>query len=299
MQVSILIPVYNYDCANLLQAIDNDLQEINNLDYEVLLGDDASSEEYRSIYLTYEQRYSQVSILHCAENIGASRLRNRLAEEAHYPNLLFFDSDVVPNKGTIRQYLEAIVQYPSSLIYGGFYYDEGDLTVDNQLRYRYGLQIEMRNLAERKAKPYQSFITMAFALPKDLLLAYPFPDIGMGYEDALWGAILESHKVEIQHIDAAVRHGLKENDDVFLKTLEVYVANLAKHRDLFTEARIKLLQTYTFFEKCHLLSLLSVFGLFERVLIKLMKRNILFRLSIKVLKLVFLHRAIKQLRERN
>ncbi len=294
MQVSILIPVYNYDCSDLLQAIHEDLQTIKDLDYEIILGNDASSEVYKRIYSTYEEHYAAVSLLHFEQNLGASRLRNRLAQEARFPNLLYFDSDVLPDKGAIKQYLQAIAEHPNSLIYGGFYYDSEDLKADNQLRYRYGLQIEMRSLAERKAKPYQSFITMAFAIPKNLMLAQPFPNIGMGYEDALWGATLEKNKVEILHINAPVKHRLKENDEAFLKTLESYVINLGKHKALFSEVNISLLQTYTFLEKRHLLPLLNLLSLFQVFLIKLIKANILFKPSIKVLKLIYLHRYSKQ-----
>ncbi len=296
MQVSILIPVYNYDCSDLLQSINQDLQSINNLDYEIILGNDASSEEYKRIYSTYEQHYAGISVVHLEQNLGASRLRNRLAKEAHFPNLLFFDSDVLPDKGTIKKYLEAMAKYPTSLIYGGFYYDAQDLKANNQLRYRYGLQIEMRSLAERKAKAYQSFITMAFAIPKDLMLAYPFPNIGMGYEDALWGASLEKNKVEIRHIDAPVKHSLKESDEAFLRTLETYVANLGKHRVLFSQANISLLQAYSFLEKNHLLLLFSLLAPFEKILLKLLKLKLLFKPSIKCLKLIYLYRSLTALK---
>ncbi len=292
MQVSILIPVYNYDCSNLLQIINEDLQVINSLDYEIILGNDASSEEYKRLYSTCEQRYARVSVLHLEQNLGASRLRNRLAREAHFPNLLFFDSDVLPDKGTINKYLEAMIKYPTSLIYGGFYYNPQDLKANNQLRYRYGLLIEMRSLAERKAKPYQSFITMAFALPKSLMLAHPFPNIGMGYEDALWGASLEKNKVDILHIDAPVKHSLKESDEAFLHTLETYVANLGKHRALFSKTNISLLQAYSFLEKKRLLLLLSLLTPFEKTLLKLLKLKLLFKPSIKCLKLIYLHRSL-------
>ncbi len=295
MQISILIPVYNYDCSELLQAIGSELQEIKNLDYEILLGNDASSGRYKNIYLTYEQRYSQVSVLHFEQNMGASRLRNQLAEKARYPNLLFFDSDVLPNKGTIKKYLEAMAQYPTSLIYGGFYYDKQDLRADNHLRYRYGLELEVRSLAEREAKPYQSFITMAFALPKSLLLAYPFPDIGMGYEDALWGAILERNKIAIQHINAPVKHGLKETDEAFLQTLQKYVANLHKNEELFKEFNIPLLQTYLFLRDCHLLFLLSLLSFVEPLILRFLQANVCFVFFVKLLKLVYLYRDFEGL----
>ncbi len=297
MQVSILIPVYNYDCSALLQVITEDLREINNLTYEILIGNDASAEAYATLFAAYPQHYPHTSVIKFRENRGASQVRNALGSSARYAQLLFFDADVLPDKGTIKKYLEAMAKYPKVLIYGGFRYDKADLRADNRLRYRYGTQIEMRSLAQRKAKPYQSFITMAFALPKALLEARPFPKVGMGYEDALWGADLAKHKLAVQHIDAPVKHSLKEDDEAFLQTLARYVANLARHRTLFAEAHISLLRTYTFLESWHLLFLLDFLGLFEGLLIKLMKANILFSPAIKALKLLNLYRAFGRLKE--
>ena len=44
--LSILIPVYNYDCSELVAALDKQAVRLN-INYEILVADDASEESFR------------------------------------------------------------------------------------------------------------------------------------------------------------------------------------------------------------------------------------------------------------
>ena len=63
--------------------------------FEIILADDASSEEYRQINKKVND-LPYCKYLQCEENLGPARIRNYLAEQAQYPYLLFLDSDVLP-----------------------------------------------------------------------------------------------------------------------------------------------------------------------------------------------------------
>ena len=93
--LSILIPTYNNVCLELvrdLQAQASILSSTNNLEYEILVADDGSTdkntiEKNREINWLDNCRYIERK-----ENIGRAAIRNFLAKEAKYLWLLFLEN---------------------------------------------------------------------------------------------------------------------------------------------------------------------------------------------------------------
>lgn len=107
--LSILIPTYNNVCLELvrdLQAQASILSSTNDLEYEILVADDGSTdkntiEKNREINELNNCRYIERK-----ENIGRAAIRNFLAKEAKYLWLLFLDSDLkLDNSDFIRNYM--------------------------------------------------------------------------------------------------------------------------------------------------------------------------------------------------
>lgn len=238
--LSILIPIYNYDCSALLRQIDEQCQALC-ISYEVVLGDDASSVDYQALYQAYTQEYPYLRLWQTDANMGASLVRQALVQEARGTTLLFLDSDITLSPLMLHKYLNARKQHPQAIVCGGFTYDIADCRQDNQLRYNYGMQVEVRPLAQRLAEPYQSFVAMGFLSLKEHLQKCPFPMMGMGYEDAYWGEALREAGISLIHIDAPVIHRLKERDDEFIQTTQRYIRNLYRYRRAFEGKRIRLL----------------------------------------------------------
>lgn len=251
MMLSILIPVYRYDCTTLVTDLLEQCIALS-LSFEIILGDDASGEDYASIYDRLAARHAEAWVYHATKNIGAGLMRQELATKAKGFSLLYVDADVLPTEGLIAAYMKTRAEHPEAVVCGGFRYDERDCRADNRLRYHYGTQVEMRSLAQRIAEPYKSFIAMCFLAPREVVLSHPFPRMGMGYEDAYWGERLRLNQVPLVHIDAPVVHRLKETDEAFLSTTERYLSNLYEHRDKFEGMSIKLLEYYRGLGRYHL-----------------------------------------------
>lgn len=254
ISLSVLIPVYNYDCQTLLERL---VAERSTLPFEVevLLGNDSSSEEFTSKYKQWEKE-GYCTLVSSDTNLGAGRMRNLLASKAQGDQLLFIDSDTIPESPHFLSYYYESCS-ASRVVCGGFVYSHQPPTPERMLRYLYGLQVEERSLQARINDPYRSFISMCFMIPREVFAQEGFDDrLGMGYEDALFGYRLRQRGVDIWHIDNPVEHQLKENSLEFLHTTERYIENLYAHRELFEDS-IRLLNLYRTLEKWHLAGALS------------------------------------------
>ena len=92
--ISVCLPIYNFDVTELAEELVNQANEFN-INIEVLAFDDASLSYYK-------RRNSQVAInsnvhyLEFDQNLGRSKIRNRLADFAQGTWLLFLDCDMIP-----------------------------------------------------------------------------------------------------------------------------------------------------------------------------------------------------------
>ena len=146
--ISILIPVNDYDIIALVHSMKDGLSKVP--DYcEILIGDDGSSPEYRSKYMSLEG--DGVRVIVSEKNIGRAAIRNKLALESRGDHLLYIDADVrIP--GTAEAYLLKWLKFlrSASVICGGVLYPEtapGD--PDILLRWKYGKYREQKKASER------------------------------------------------------------------------------------------------------------------------------------------------------
>ena len=137
--LSILIPTYNYDCTQLVMDLRRQAEDAA-IRYEIIVMDDASA--------TCKEANQDINNLpHCqyielAENIGRSRIRNRLADMAKYNSLLFMDCDAAVCKS---DFISAYLPYcknQSQVVIGGTAYDPNETNPAYSLRLTYGLKRE-------------------------------------------------------------------------------------------------------------------------------------------------------------
>lgn len=289
--LSILVPVYQYDCTMLVEALVGQCQEVS-IDYEIILGDDASEDCFAKLYEALATRYQgivQHKRYEC--NRGASLVRTALAHEANLSTLLYIDADVLPVAHLVARYWQAHTERPLAVVCGGFFYAKRDLRADNRLRYYYGTRVEMRSLQRRLDDPYRSFVGMCFLAPRSVLFLCPFPDMGMGYEDAYWGELLQQQGVSLCHIEAPVEHRLKESDSEFLATTRRYVSNLWVYRHDFAGMEVKLLLWFERIEQWHMVWLGAwLWDRLGRYLDQLLRRYPWGLLIFQVYKVLFLCR---------
>ena len=219
--LSILIPTYNDLCFTLVGDLRQQAEEAG-IDYEILVGDDGSTDAE-----VIEKNRKICKWPHChyliqIQNIGRAAIRNFLAKEAHHDWLLFIDSDM-----TIARvdYLSKYLAMEGSEVVDGGVIIGGDAdTLKGNLRYLYEKTSEQEHTAEKRQQhPYQDFHTANFLIRRDLMLVHPFDERfrHYGYEDVLFGKQLRAKGVKITHIDNPLGFSIfEENTQFILKTEE-------------------------------------------------------------------------------
>ena len=219
--LSILIPTYNDLCFTLVGDLRQQAEEAG-IDYEILVGDDGSTDAE-----VIEKNRKICKWPHChyliqIQNIGRAAIRNFLAKEAHHDWLLFIDSDMtIARVDYLSKYL---AMEGSEVVDGGVIIGDDADTLKGNLRYLYEKTSEQEHTAEKRQQhPYQDFHTANFLIRRDLMLAHPFDERfrHYGYEDVLFGKQLRAKGVKITHIDNPLGFStFEENTQFILKTEE-------------------------------------------------------------------------------
>lgn len=214
--ISVLIPCHNYNPKRLLAALQKE-RDKNNLTIEILLWDDASNEQYKSIIeelsFTFNCSYKRFD-----KNQGRASIRNQLGEAASYENLLFLDCDGLPEfDDFLSNYLRVINEY--DLVVGGRSYTTKRPNHSYYLHWKYGSKREVKNAKKRNRNPFFGFQSNNFYIKKDVFLDNLFDEnfSGYGHEDTIFGARLKERQIKLLHIDNPVRHLGLQRRSVFLE----------------------------------------------------------------------------------
>ncbi len=225
--LSILIPVYNFDVTQFV----NDLHRLSmqeKIAFEIIVLDDASDRQFKQQNRQLEQ-LAYVSYSELPENIGRAAIRNRLAQQATHDYLLFTDCDSKINDDKfIHRYIKNISPY--SLLYGGRNYSsQPPENTDYYLRWIYGVKRETIPAERRKERPWDSFMTNNFLIPRKLFLETGFNEqliSGYGHEDTLFGLELKKKNISIIHLNNPLQHIGLESVNEFLSKTENGIRNL-------------------------------------------------------------------------
>jgi glycosyltransferase involved in cell wall biosynthesis len=268
MRISILIPVFDYDVVALVHGMKSAIGKVPEL-YEIVIGDDGSSAEYRAKYQSLEG--DGVRLIISEKNIGRASIRNRLALEAKGDYLLFIDADAML-PGTAEAYILKWlpVLSKSRVIIGGTLYRNsipGD--PDKILRWKYGKMKEQKKANVRNKHPNAEFSTFNVMIEKSVFSKIRFNEElkQYGHEDTLMGYQLKKAGIEVFHIDNGLLHeGLESNKDFLAKT-KLGIENLSKLYDNVTDKgafseTVKILRTYNRLKFLRLTHLLA--GIFIR-----------------------------------
>lgn len=238
--ISVLIPVYNYPVGDLVLNLIQQ-GEATGKNFEIILLDDGSS-NYRNQYERW-QNHDSVQLVRSGKNAGRSKSRNRLAELASHPYLLFLDCDGLPkNRQFLMRYIE--IAAPGKVLVGGREYPENH-EPHKTLHHLYGKK------REQNASGFQS---NNFLIAKE-----DFERIGgfdetlnqYGHEDTLFGVELRRAGISVTNIENPVYHiGLETNRAFVEKSLKA----VENARELFMAGKIaasdiRLLEFYQRWEK--------------------------------------------------
>lgn len=225
--LSILIPTYNYDCAQLVRDLHGQVEALG-IDYEIIVMDDASpvlacKERNRSISHLTHCRYVELEA-----NLGRARIRNRLADEARYEWLLFMDSDAeVVSASFVVDYLK---HTDADVVCGGLCHADRLPSPEVSLRYAYEKRADRHRAARYRAEqPYERFTPFNFMVRRELFMSIRFDEriTEYGHEDTLFGIELGKRGAKVRHIDNPLRHVGLESNEQFLEKTRAALRNLA------------------------------------------------------------------------
>ena len=264
--LSILIPIYNYSVAPLVAKLHIQLVQ-SGIPFEIIVMEDGSTDIFAENRDLENLPFVQYSIL--PQNIGRAAIRNKLANNALYDNLLFIDCDAdVDDSNYIKNYLPYLDK--NIVVVGGVKYSPHTVSSENTaLRLKYGIIREERN---------NYFTTFNFLTPKVIFQKIRFNETisGYGYEDTFFGAELENSGVTILYIQNKLVHtGIDENA-VFLKKVETGIENLytlysSKKYPFFCKTS-KILRLFVKVER---LRLTGVFRTLTGIFSNIVRKNIL------------------------
>jgi glycosyltransferase involved in cell wall biosynthesis len=243
--ISICIPVFNFDVTELVEML---LEQSKGIEekVEILVFDDRSTSFYKKRNQLLS-KHDNVSYLEFENNLGRSRIRNRLADFSAGRSLLFLDCDMIPSDTNfLRNYAEARELVP--VVVGGIAYGPKPFKYELLLRWKYGIVREAHNENYRQINPYRSFMSGNFLIDKEVFNQIRFNEdiLGYGHEDTLFSLELKHLKVPILHINNTCIHlGIEPNFEYLAKSEQslvnlVRLLKIAPHmrKELFSNVRI-------------------------------------------------------------
>lgn len=227
--LSVLIPIYNQNCSNLIFALQHQI-ELLHVPVEIIAIDDASivyKEENRKALNNTNHRYIELP-----NNIGRAAIRNKLATIAKYDYLLFMDCDTYPASDYyLHNYIQCLQShsYQNGVICGGYKYSlQPPVDTQQLFRWKYGRNREQNLAVERNKFPYKSFSSFNFCIPSKVFASIQFDETikGYGHEDTWFGIALKENKVPVIHIDNELFQVSIDKTDIYLEKSRNAVKNL-------------------------------------------------------------------------
>lgn len=228
--LSILIPCRDYICTPLAEQLARQAASVKGLAFEVIVIDDGSTNVRMVEVNASISRKAYCRHISLAENQGRAKVRNMLAREAQYDNLLFIDcKHSLPDSSFVRRYME---HSDCDVVNGGIRIEGDSHLLRGNLRFIYEKSAERAHTAERRSgEEYRDFHTANFMVKRSIMLAYPFDETitRYGYEDVLFGKLLKEAGIHITHIDNPVVFNHFESNKSFVAKTDEAMCTLHEY----------------------------------------------------------------------
>jgi len=262
--LSILIPVYKFDVTQLVKDIHQQATAAG-IAFEIRCYDDASGTSHTTINSTLAEM-DGVVYKEFDENQGRSRIRNLLADDAQFAQLLFLDCDSsTPDSQFIQRYIDAAGE--NHIVYGGRSYETNAPSNKRfYLRWLYGRERETISATQRSEQPYSQFMTNNFLVPSSIYNSIRLDETlkGYGHEDTLFGVALSDQNIPVVHIENPLLHLGLEDAETFLQKTKEGLSNL---HFLIRSGKIgKEVKIYRYFKRTKKLGM-------NRLLLKSFRKN--------------------------
>jgi glycosyltransferase involved in cell wall biosynthesis len=220
--LSILIPVYNWDIAPLLQSLCAQCSRLGEGDrIEIIAVDDGSSRKFNNGSLA--QGLRGVIYKELPENTGRAAVRNFLVRLARGTYVLFLDADMLPDQEDFVQTYFELARNGRDVVCGGISYRQNTHPDPAGSFYMYkSLKTEALPAAMRNATPWRYIFTSNIMLRRDIMESVSFDPrfTGYGFEDIEWGMRL-AESFTVEHVDNTCSHlGVMRKEQVFARMRE-------------------------------------------------------------------------------
>lgn len=223
--ISIIIPVYNFDVVSLITDLHNQATELS-IHFEIRCYDDGSNKAFKSLNSKIAS-LSNVVYHELENNLGRSKIRNKLAQDATFEYLIFIDGDSkIENPTYLKDYLARSISH--DLIVGGTSYTSSLENPDHALRWKYGKEREEISSKERNNQPYLNFTINNVFIKREIFLRHQLDEniTTYGHEDTKLGFQLKENNIPVFHINNPVEHLGLETNATFIQKTEESVKNL-------------------------------------------------------------------------
>ncbi|MEL7020481.1 MAG: glycosyltransferase [Bacteroidota bacterium] len=246
MVLSILIPTYNFSIVALVRALHEQGEQNGDDFFEIIVLDDGSTAQTKQ-HNRVIASLPQVEYEELPRNLGRSAIRNALAQRAKGTYLLFMDCDAaVVDKQYLARYIAIL--HPQQLLYGGRIYTAMPPSeAAFYFHWRYGSIREQTTATHRRQRPYHSFMTNNFLIPKAIFERLGGFDERLkkyGHEDTVFGLALQQQRIPIVHLDNPLVHIGLESTDTFLRKTRQGIENLQFLATAYPELDTRLLRIF-------------------------------------------------------
>lgn len=275
--LSILIPVFNQVITDLIKELKDQGEKLTIL-FEILIFDDASD-----AYFHEQNRivgdWENVTLITSEKNLGRAGARNKLANQANYPFLLFIDSDAaIPDTHYIQNYIPYLKE--GVVICGGTEYENSPPKQEELiLRWKYGKNREALSAKRRNKNPRAGFSGFNFLIDKNLFLSVQFHGelLDYGHEDTLFGYELMKKEAKVLHTDNPLIHLGLESTEIFVEKTRAGLKNLYQISTKHGEEQdfIKMIRLLRFFFRMKKIGILPLPNQLNKKILHILEKKLM------------------------
>lgn len=140
-KISIIVPIYNAE-ATLSRCVESLLCQTFQ-DFEIILIDDCSKDQSRTIIKQYENQDKRIKSLFATKNGGSSATRNLGLDIARGEFVMFADSDDFATSDWIEQLYRAQTTNPNGLVISNIFDIKGGQNIPRMHNYKDNCIVEM------------------------------------------------------------------------------------------------------------------------------------------------------------
>ncbi len=264
-RLSVLIPFLHDDPARLIHALDTEAHGLAGAVEIVLLDDGAGDDALAArVGAAVEAMALPGRLVQLPVNEGRSKGRNRLARHARSGQLLFLDSDMLPDAPDfLQRYLDLLDPDPPAVVFGGFSLKQTPDAPEHRLHRMLALRSDCAPAARRSEAPAKYVFTSNLLIRRDVFDTERFDEgfTGWGWEDVEWG-VRVSRRHPILHIDNPATHlGLDPARVITVKYAQS-AANFAR----LLQAHPEVVRSYPTYRLARLMKLAPLAGVWRPAL---------------------------------